>query len=125
VTITVLPPSAGTLRCVRLAFATGTVHDEGTRTVVVLAGESDFSTTSVAADALSWAMAWSAGDVVVDLAALEFIDSATVRVLAHGRELLEESGRRLSFRGPSRVAAHVLDAFGLTDLIETGEAVRP
>jgi len=108
-----------------LALATGAVHDEGTRTVVVLGGESDFSTTSVPADALSWTIAWRVGDVVVDLAALEFIDSATVRVLACGRELLEGSGRRLTFRGPSRVAAYILDAFGLTNLIETGEAVRP
>jgi anti-anti-sigma factor len=121
-TLTVLPPSSGSLHCVRVGLTTAVVREEGTRTVVVLRGEADFSTTCVPSDALSWVIAWRIGDVVVDLGGLEFIDSATARVLAEGQQLLKHDGRMMTFRSPSKVAARVLHASGLTDSIETYEA---
>ena len=57
----------------------------------------------------------------IDLAEAEFIDTAAVRVLAVGHQLLDERGRTLTFRSPSRLAARVLHMFGLTELIEGRE----
>ncbi|HWW52241.1 MAG TPA: STAS domain-containing protein [Acidimicrobiales bacterium] len=94
------------------------VQAEGDRTVVVLQGEVDFATRPILSDALSRVIAWRVGDVVIDLSEATFIDTAIIRALAVANELLERSGRRMTFRSPSRVAAQVMQLFGLTDLIE-------
>jgi anti-anti-sigma factor len=93
-------------------------------TVVVLLGEADVSTTSVLSDVLSRVIASGAGDVVVELAEVKFIDTATVRTLAVARKLLDGRGCNLTFRSPSRLAAHVLDLFGLSSLIEARDGGR-
>jgi anti-anti-sigma factor len=124
-TLTVLRPSARTARSFRLALTTPVVHAEGKRTVVVLRGEADVSTRPVLCDVLSRVIALGAGDVVIDLAEVEFIDTATVRALAVGQQSLDGQGRKLTFRSPSRLAARMLDLFGLADLIEVREMVLP
>ena len=118
--LTMLPPSTDTVqRVVRGAVTSPVVHAEGTHTVVTLRGEADVSTRPALADVLSRVIAHGAGDVVVDLAPVTFIDTATVRALATGQQLLDRTGRALTFRSPSRLAVRVLDLFGLTDQIET------
>ena len=109
----------------RSALATPVVRVEGTRTVVALRGEADFSTRPFMSDVLSRVIALRAGDVVIDLAEVKFIDTATVRVLAVGQQLLDRRGRKLTFRSPSRLAARVLHSFGLTDLIEARQGAQP
>ena len=120
-TLTGLSPSARSGGRVRSALSIPVVRAEGDRTVVVLRGEADFSTRAVLADALSRVIALSSGEVVLDLADMEFVDSATVRVLAMAQQLLDWRGRKLTFRSPSRLAVRVLALFDLTDLIETPE----
>ena len=117
-TVTVVPPSARTVRIVRPAL-TILVRSAGTRTVVVLRGEADLSTMAILSDALSSVVALGAGDVVIDLVETQFIDCGSVRSLAVCRRLMDRQGRKLTFRSPSRLAALVLAAFGLTDLIKT------
>jgi anti-anti-sigma factor len=119
VSIAVAPSSARTAAGLRAALAVPAVHEEGTRTVVVLRGEADLAARPVLADVLSRVIALRAGDVVIDLTEAEFLDTAIVRALAVGEQLLDRRGRRLTFRSPSRLAARVLDVFGLSDLIET------
>jgi anti-anti-sigma factor len=121
---TVFPASARTAQGAR-SVLTAVVGTEGTRTVVVVRGEGDSSTTAVLSDALSRVIASQAGDVVIDLAEAEFIDTATVRVLAAGLQLLDRQGRKLTIRSPSRLAARVLDLFGLADLVEAREGAKP
>jgi len=104
---------------------TALVQEEGTHTVVVLRGEANISTTSVPSDAMSWVIARRTGNVVIDLAELEFIDSATVHVLAEARQLLERAGRSMTFRFPSRLAVRRLELFSLGDLIEARGKVQP
>jgi anti-anti-sigma factor len=124
-TITVPSPSSGSLHRVRFGLLTAVVREEGRRTVVVLRGEADMSTTSVPSEAMSWVIASRTGDVVIDLAELEFIDSATVHVVADAQQLLARAGRTMTFRSPSRLATRVLHVFGLSDLIEAREEVQP
>jgi anti-anti-sigma factor len=97
---------------------------DGARTVVVLRGEADFSVVSVLSDALAGAMS-SGADVVIDLAGLGFIDTASVRVLAAAQHRLGPRGRTLTFRSPNAVAARMLEMFGLTELIETDVGISP
>jgi anti-anti-sigma factor len=101
------------------------VRLERTRTVVVLQGEADVSSRSVLADVLSRVIAARSGDVVIDLSALVFIDSGSIRVFAIARRWLDREDRNLTFRSPSRLAARVLNLWGLSALIETREASRP
>ena len=122
-TLTALPSSAGSLHSVRFGLMTATAHAEGTRTVVVLRGEADYATTHALADILSWVTAWRCDDIVVDLADLNFIDTATVSVLAECRLLMEQSGRKMMFRSPSSLAARLLSVSALTDCIETCESL--
>ena len=71
------------------------------------------------------ASARTAGNVVIDLAETEFIDTATVRVFAVAQQLLDRHDRKLTLRSPSRLAARMLYLFGLTDLIEAPECAQP
>ena len=105
------------------AYLTTTEHAEGPATVLVLRGEADSSTTPVLSDALTRVLVSRTGDVVIDLAGIEFMDTVTGRTLAVARQLLDLRDRRLTFRSPSRLAARVLDLFGLSYLIEAGESV--
>jgi anti-anti-sigma factor len=117
-TLTELSPSEVAARVLRSGPLDPTVRVEGPRTVVALRGEADISTRPVLSDVLSLVIATRTGDVVIDLAELEFIDSATVRLLATAHQLLDRHDRKLTFRSPSRLAVRVLAVFELTRLIE-------
>jgi anti-sigma B factor antagonist len=94
------------------------VYAEGTRTVVALQGETDASDEPVLCNILSPVIASGAGDVVIDLTAVTFIDTGTVRVLATAHHLLDRQGRNLIFRSPSRLALRLIGMFGLAGRIE-------
>ena len=113
-----LPPSAHITGGVQCDLTAPVVHAEGTRTVIDLWGEWDLSSRDVLSEVLSRVIAAPSGDVVIDLAEAKFIDTVTVRLFATGQQMLDRHGRTLTFRSPSRLAARVLDAFGLSDLIE-------
>jgi anti-anti-sigma factor len=120
-----LLPLSPALTTVRFGLMTATAHAEGPRTAVLLRGEADYATTHALADVLSWVTAWRSDDVVVDLADLNFIDSATVALLAECHRLLAQSGRRMAFRSPSSLAARLLRTSALGDEIETQGNQRP
>ena len=100
-----------------IAGLTATVSREGAVTVVALRGEADRATLHVAVDALSDVISDGDGDVVVDLAQMEFIDSAALRALLRAQATLEGSGRHLTLRSPSRIAARLLGVFGLEHMV--------
>lgn len=99
------------------------VHAGRSYTVIALRGEVDVSTRRELSDVLSRVIASRNGDVVIDLAETTFIDTAIVRTLSDGQQLLVRQGNNLTFRSPSRLAARVLQVFGLTDLIEAQEPI--
>ncbi len=118
-----LPQRARPDRVVEPALTT-TASAEGTRIIVGLRGEADLSTRPVLSNTLSRVIAMRTGDVVIDLAEVSFIDTAIVRTFTVCQQLLSRHGRRLTFRSPSRLAARMLQAFGLSDLIEAREKVQ-
>jgi anti-sigma B factor antagonist len=93
------------------------VSADGGVTIIALRGEADVATLPVVADALTRVIADQRGDVVVDLAETEFIDTATLRALLRTREVLDWGGRQLTLRSPSRTADRVLAVFGLSHLV--------
>jgi anti-anti-sigma regulatory factor len=116
--LTMRPPTTDTVRSVGSALMSPEVRVEGARIVIVLRTGTDVSTRPVLCDVLSRVIAVGAGDVVIDLAEAKFIDTATGRVLATARQLLDDQDRRLTFRSAARLAGPVLHFFGLADLIE-------
>lgn len=120
-TLTLLPvtplarDSRGALLTVRV------VRAEAARTVVAMRGEADWSTTAILSDALSRVIASHVGDVAIELGELDFIDTATVRVIATAHHLLAGQERALTVRSPSRLARRVLEVFALTNAIEAVE----
>jgi anti-anti-sigma factor len=90
------------------------VSTEGPAIVVALRGEADRATLHIVRDALAGVIADGDGDVVVDLAQTEFMDSAALRAVLRARETLEATGRRLTLRSPSRSAGRLLAVFGLS-----------
>ena len=119
--VTLLPSPA---RAIGTVLDVRVVRAEADRTIVALRGEADASTTAILSDAVSRVIASRAGNVVVDLSQLEFVDTATVRVIATAHHLLASQGRTLAVRSPSRLGRQVLELFALTHLIEAVE-VRP
>jgi anti-anti-sigma factor len=89
--------------------------------VVALRGEYDSSMVSALADLLASAMAASNGDVVVDLAGVRFMDSATVRVFEHAADFLANRSRRLVLPSPSPFTRRLLELCGASALTDNAQ----
>ena len=92
------------------------------RTVVWLRGSYDLSSVTALAELMARAIAIDEGDLVVDLNQVQFIDAASVGVLARVREFLGLRSRSLVLRSPSRSARRVLHEYDLTDRVELDPA---
>jgi anti-anti-sigma regulatory factor len=86
--------------------------------VIVLRDQAELFARSDLSDALVRLIASGTGDVVVDLAEADSIDTASFFTLAAAARLLDRNGRRLTFRSPSKLATRVLNLFGLSDRID-------
>lgn len=98
------------------AGLTAAVLADGAVTVVALQGEADPATLHIIRDSLADVIAAGDGDVVVDLAQTEFMDTAALRAVLQARETLAGTGRQLTLRSPSRSAGRLLEVFGLRHL---------
>ena len=122
--LTIPPPSAGTVPSFGSFAAIPVAHAEGGRTVIELRGEADLSTRRALSNVMSQVIELGRGDVVIDLTETTFIDTAIVRTLAIGQQLLDRQGSSLIFRSPSRLASMVLQVFGMSYLIEAPEEIQ-
>jgi len=94
------------------------VWREGRQAVVSLRGEHDLSTAPALAAALAEASALGAGDVVVDLSGVLFMDAAVIKEIVDRREGLHLGSRTLTLRAPSPSAWRVLELCDLTGMVE-------
>jgi anti-anti-sigma factor len=109
---------------VRASEIVTSVSDDGVAVVVTLRGEVDIFTLPLVVEVLTRAIADHDGPIVVDLAYTEFIDSTTARTLARAWQFLDDRGRTLTLRSPSRGATRVLGLLGLAHLTESGPTLR-
>ena len=103
------PPAAGLVV---------SVSSDAVGTVVTLRGEADVFTLPLVVDVLTSAIADHDGPIIVDLTETDFIDVGNVRALARAWRFLDDRGRTLTLRSPSRAATRVLELLGLSPLIE-------
>ena len=93
------------------------VTAESSYTLVALAGESDMNTREVLGDVLDQAASQPARRVIVDMSALEFIDSTAMHMLMNFRASFTGQGGRLSFAAPQPLVARVLSLSGADQLV--------
>ena len=82
---------------------------------LALAGDIDSHTAPALAEALAGAAADS--DLVVDVAAVGFIDSSGLRVLVEENKRFEAAGSVLSLANASEAVRRLVEITGLTDTI--------
>jgi anti-sigma B factor antagonist len=82
-------------------------------TVLEVRGEIDLSNASELRDALAQAGDVGGGRVVVDLSAVEFLDSTALGVLVAGAKRLREDGGDLVIRAPQPRIRRVFELTGL------------
>jgi anti-anti-sigma factor len=82
---------------------------EGRPHVIALAGELDLATAPILADRLEELP----GDVVLDCAALDFIDSSGLSLIADAHRRRARSGHRLTIRGLTTSAFQTFELTGL------------
>ena len=98
---------------------------EGETTVLAFRGEADIATLPVVVDALARVIADRDGNVVVDLAQTDFMDTAALRAVLRARHVLHGSERQLTLRSPSRIAGRLLAVLGLSQLVSPAPATNP
>jgi anti-anti-sigma factor len=89
-------------------------------TIASLDGVHDVSTVATLCDTLAALIASNDADLILDLSAVEFLDASTVAVLLRAEAFLGGRARSLVLRSPSSCARGVLDAWGLSNLVEAG-----
>jgi len=99
------------------AVSIASASAEGGATIVTLRGEADVLTLPEIVDALARVIADYDGPVIVDLAQTDFIDTGTMRAFARAGQFLDNRGRTLTLRSPSKMAARMLDVLDLAHLL--------
>jgi anti-sigma B factor antagonist len=86
--------------------------------VVSLSGEADLFSAAALEDQLKRALESGAERVIVDLSALHFIDSISLRVLVKAALASREDSKRLYFLRGSRQVERVLEVSGVKQQLE-------
>lgn len=92
-----------------------TVERNGSEAVVVVRGEIDLETSSDLGAAL--ADLQSAGQVNVDLADVEYMDSTGLRALLLAKDEVEAAGGGFRVTATSNIVARLFDITGVNDLL--------
>ena len=91
----------------------------GDATVLTVAGKLDVTTVPEFEAALLDLIAKGRRRIVVDLAPLEYVSSAGLRVLLTAAKRLQPAGGRLIMAGAKGLVARVIEISGFSETIET------
>lgn len=89
------------------------------RATVAASGQVDLATAPKLATALAQAHREQVNEIVVDLSAVDFLDSAGVSVLVHAARDAAQAGGALYLQGAQGWVARVLEITGLADHIKS------
>lgn len=89
----------------------------GDRAIVAAAGQVDLATAPRLAEALAQAQAGGIGETVLDLTAVDFLDSVGVGVLVEAAVAARQRGAALSVRGATGWVARVLEITGVDEYL--------
>ena len=91
---------------------------EGDRLVVSVSGEIDCSNANAVAQAVSASPTEGQLQVVIDIAAVEFLDSSFLRTVVLCHQRLAEQGLTVTVRNPSEQARKLFELTRLDNLLE-------
>lgn len=94
-----------------------TIEADGGATVLVLHGDLDITSAPVFEATMFGLIGAGHHDLVVDLAALEFLESTGLTVLVRAHKQLATCGGTLTLRHPRPMARKVLETTGITTVI--------
>ncbi|GAA4749444.1 STAS domain-containing protein [Actinomycetospora chibensis] len=97
----------------------------GGRLELVLSGELDNDTLPRAQDEVSAAEAEAPAVLVLDLAALEYVDSCGVRLVLLAQGAADDENRRLAVRLGHGQTRRMFDMLGITDRLEVLDREEP
>jgi anti-anti-sigma factor len=92
-------------------------HDAGAA-LVMIRGDLEFGTAASVRKAFSDLAQADGGPVVVDVAALRFIDSTGLSLLVQAKQRFDAQGRRFELRGSTGRVSRVIEISGLAELFE-------
>jgi anti-sigma B factor antagonist len=95
---------------------------DGSCTVVHVAGEADLTTTSLS-DVLTAEAAKKPDLLLVDLSALQFIDSTALRMIITAHLRVQRNGGTLALVHPAPVIARVVQLMGVDQLMPVYDSV--
>jgi anti-sigma B factor antagonist len=101
------------------AIAVEVHHDAGSALVTV-GGELEFGTAASLRTTLSDLAQDQSDPVVLDLTALQFIDSTGLSLLVQAKQRFSAQGRRFELRSPTPRVSRVIEISGLAELFELG-----
>jgi anti-sigma B factor antagonist len=99
------------------ASITSAIDDRGVL-VVALAGELDLASVPAVETRLASILESATRPVVVDVAALSFIDSSGIAMLLRAAEVVGP----LTIRHPSRTVLRIIDAIGVQNVLRAEDA---
>jgi anti-anti-sigma factor len=97
-----------------------TVKDQ--RHVLTLSGELDIGSAQILEDTVEEACAAGASELVLDLCAIDFMDSMGLRALLHARRTCQETGCTFHMTPASRPVQRVIAAAGLQESLSLRKA---
>jgi anti-anti-sigma factor len=95
---------------------------DGTERVLAVSGELDLAAAASFEAALDSALATGVARIVVDLTALEFIDSTGLSVLIKAQQRAGDTGRELGVVNPTAQVERLLTLTGLMERLSLPEA---
>jgi anti-anti-sigma factor len=99
-----------------------TLTSAGSHALLVVRGAVDHTSAATLRTSLNHAIDQGHREVVVDLGALEFVDSSGLEVLEEAVHRLERAGGELSLRSPSAILRRLLGIVGLDEVIRVEHA---
>jgi len=93
--------------------------------VITLSGETDMSTVAELDELLTGQLADGAQQLTVDVAGLDFADTASIRVLLLAARTLRQRGGDLVLLRPQRTVVRVLEILGADEAITIWEGTAP
>lgn len=95
------------------------LETEGRAHVVVMTGKLDSASAPEAEKLVLGALEGGAGIVVMDMAALDYVSSAGLRVMLMAAKRLKSSGGKFALSGVCPAILEVLDIAGFTSILDT------
>jgi anti-anti-sigma factor len=102
----------------------GTAEFDTSALLVELGGEIDLANARPLGDALCGALDRTTGAMVVDLAAVSFIDSSGIAMMLRVHQYAENLERTLSWRGVAPGPARAFEICGVFDVLNIEPAPR-